>query len=120
LVPEPTDDDEKGTHTVSTLGDEQETLTVSEAENQLSGGDRHHVTTENRPISKPMKKRSARPNASKRARALLREQLANGPKPGDLVEAAAEAAEIPERSLIRAADKLGVRTQRGQWWLPVT
>jgi hypothetical protein len=36
----------------------------------------------------------------------------NGPKP-----AAAEAAEIPERSLIAAADKLSVRTQRGQWWL---
>jgi hypothetical protein len=32
--------------------------------------------------------------------------------------AAAEAAEIHERSLIVAADDLGVRTQRGQWWLP--
>jgi hypothetical protein len=31
--------------------------------------------------------------------------------------AAAEASEIPERSLIAAADDLGVRTQRGQWWL---
>jgi hypothetical protein len=30
--------------------------------------------------------------------------------------AAAETAEIPERSLTAAA--LGVRTRRGQWWLP--
>ena len=43
------------------------------------------------------------------------EQLANGPKPGVEIEAAAKAAEIPERALIVAAD---VRTQRGQWWLP--
>jgi LmbE family N-acetylglucosaminyl deacetylase len=34
------------------------------------------------------------------------------------IEAAAETAEIPERSLIAAADVLGVRTQKGQWWLP--
>jgi hypothetical protein len=42
------------------------------------------------------------------------------PKPAlaFLGKAAAEAAEIPERSLIAAADALGVRTQRGQWWLP--
>jgi hypothetical protein len=31
--------------------------------------------------------------------------------------AAAEAAEIPEHTLIAAADAL-VRTRRGQWWLP--
>jgi hypothetical protein len=30
----------------------------------------------------------------------------------------AEAAAIPERSLIAAADELDVRAQRGQWWLP--
>ena len=36
---------------------------------------------------------------------------------GAVIEADAEAAEIPERSLIRAADWLGVRTRRGQWWL---
>jgi hypothetical protein len=30
-----------------------------------------------------------------------------------------EPAEIPERSLIGVADALRVRTQRGQWWLPV-
>jgi hypothetical protein len=47
------------------------------------------------------------------AQTLLREQLAAGPKPGTLIEAA----EIPERSLIVAADALGVRTQRGEWWL---
>jgi hypothetical protein len=46
------------------------------------------------------------------------EQLADGPKPGTEIEAAAKAAAIPERSLIRATDKLNVRTQRGQWWLP--
>jgi hypothetical protein len=50
--------------------------------------------------------------------ALLREQLAHGPKRGELVEAAAAAAEIPKRSLIDATDDLGVRTRRGAWWLP--
>jgi hypothetical protein len=49
---------------------------------------------------------------------LLREQPTRGPKPGTLVEAAAEKAEIPIRSLLAAAYKLDVRTQRGQWWLP--
>jgi hypothetical protein len=39
----------------------------------------------------------------------------DGPKPGTLVEAAAAAAAISERSLIAAADQLGVRSQRGQW-----
>jgi hypothetical protein len=43
----------------------------------------------------------------------------NGPKPEALIEAAPEAAEIPERALIVAADALGVRTRRGQSWLPV-
>jgi hypothetical protein len=52
------------------------------------------------------------------ARALLREHLADGPKPGTLVEAAAKEAEIPERSLLAATDGLEVCTQRGQWWLP--
>jgi hypothetical protein len=31
---------------------------------------------------------------------------------------AAEAAKISERTLIAAAERLDVRTQRGQWWLP--
>ncbi len=48
------------------------------------------------------------------ARALLQEQLANGPRPGSQIEVAAEEAEIPMRSLIVAADALGVRTQKGQ------
>jgi hypothetical protein len=52
------------------------------------------------------------------ARALLQEQLADGPKPGALVEAAAQAAEIPKRELLTACDGLDVRTRRGQWWLP--
>jgi hypothetical protein len=69
-------------------------------------------------VSRARQKRLPRPDVSQRARALVRQQLANGPKPGAQVEAAAEAAEIPERSLIRAADALGVRTQRGQWWMP--
>jgi hypothetical protein len=40
----------------------------------------------------------------------VRAQLADGPKPGASVEAAAEAAEISEPLLITAANKLGVRT----------
>jgi hypothetical protein len=48
----------------------------------------------------------------------VRAQLANGPKPESHVVAAAEAVDIPERSLIIATDTLGVRTRRGQWWLP--
>jgi hypothetical protein len=52
------------------------------------------------------------------ARALLQEQLSDGPRPGAQVTAAAEAAEIPERSLLAAADVLGVRCRQGQWWLP--
>jgi hypothetical protein len=35
-----------------------------------------------------------------------------------LVEAAAQEAAIPERSLLAATDALGVRTRRGEWWLP--
>jgi hypothetical protein len=54
----------------------------------------------------------------KRARALVREQLKHGPKPAAQIEAAAQAAEIPKAVLLAATDELGVRTQRGQWWLP--
>jgi hypothetical protein len=56
--------------------------------------------------------------SGKELAALLREQLADGSKSSDLVEAAAEVAEIPERSLFAATDALDVRTQRGQWRLP--
>jgi hypothetical protein len=45
-------------------------------------------------------------------------QLANGPAPGECVKAAATEADISERNLIAAAERLGVRSQRGQWWLP--
>ena len=45
-------------------------------------------------------------------------QLADGPKPAELIEAGAEAADITEHSLIVGADTLGVRTRRGEWWLP--
>lgn len=46
----------------------------------------------------------------------MREQLANGPKAGSQIETAVKATDIPERSLIMAADMLGVRTQKGQWY----
>lgn len=55
---------------------------------------------------------------STRARALVREQLKDGPRAGAEIEAAADAAAIPARSLIAAASALGVRTRRGEWWLP--
>ena len=55
---------------------------------------------------------------SRRAQALVREQLAHGPKRGEEVRAAGEAAEISGRTLIAAADALGVRVRKGQWWLP--
>jgi hypothetical protein len=78
----------------------------------IAPGDRRHLNTENRSISKPAKKRLPRPRVSKRARALLR-----GPKRGELA-AAAEAAEILERSLLAATGALGVHCRRGEWWLP--
>jgi hypothetical protein len=53
-----------------------------------------------------------------RARTLLREHLAAGPKPGAEIEVAAKKAAIPKPALLAATDKLGVRTQCGQWWLP--
>jgi hypothetical protein len=63
-------------------------------------------------------RREWRGRPSKRAKALVREQLADGPKPGEDVRAAAHLADISERSLIAAASALGVRTRKGQWWLP--
>jgi hypothetical protein len=53
------------------------------------------------PTSAPVP--SLRGRSSKRAQALVREHLAHGPKPGAEIEAAAEAAAIPERTLIAAA-----------------
>jgi hypothetical protein len=61
---------------------------------------------------------AAQKAAQDAATELLRQQLASGPKCAEHVEAAAEAAEIDELVLVAAADALGVRTQRGQWWLP--
>jgi hypothetical protein len=78
----------------------------------------HQVNTENQPACEPAISAKPRPNVSKRARELLRAQLADGPRPASQIEAAAEAAEIPERTLIAAASALRVRTQRGQWWIP--
>jgi hypothetical protein len=51
---------------------------------------------------------AAQQPVGKRARTLLREQLADGPKPESTVMAAAHLADIPERSLIAAASSLGV------------
>jgi hypothetical protein len=73
------------------------------------------------PASKPAERAPRlewRGRPSKSAKALLREHLEHGPKPGAEIEAAAEAAAIPERSLVAAASSLNVRTRRGQWWLP--
>jgi hypothetical protein len=53
-----------------------------------------------------------------RARTLLRARLADGPKRGSEIEAEAEMLDIPVRSLIAAAERPGVRTRRGTWWLP--
>jgi hypothetical protein len=61
---------------------------------------------------------NGRPRAKERAEAFVREQLANGPAPGECVKAAAAQAKVSERFLIAAAERLGVRTQRGRWWLP--
>jgi hypothetical protein len=63
-------------------------------------------------------KRRGRPPRVQQARALLRQHLADGPRPGTEIEAAAQAAEIPKRELLAACDGLDVRSQRGQWWLP--
>jgi hypothetical protein len=49
---------------------------------------------------------------------LVRDQLANGPKRGEDVQAAAHLADISERSLFAAASALSVRNRKGQWWLP--
>lgn len=76
------------------------------------------VVSEPAPAVEIIPPANLRGRPSKRARALVREQLANGPRPGDEVLAAADVAQIPEWSLIAAANALGVRTRRGQWWLP--
>jgi hypothetical protein len=58
--------------------------------------------------------------AKERAEAFVREQLANGLRYGELVKRdAAEYTKISERTLHAAAERLGVRSQRGQWWLPL-
>jgi hypothetical protein len=62
--------------------------------------------------------RGGRRGVGERARTLVREQLQHGPRPESHVVAAAKASAIPERSLIAAADALGVRARRGQWRLP--
>ena len=74
-------------------------------------------------VNSPRKVRSRagqglRGRPSMRAQALVREQLANGPRRGEDVQAAAHLADISERSLIAAASSLGVRSRKGQWWLP--
>jgi hypothetical protein len=68
-------------------------------------------------VSKAIRSTPKRSVATTSSSEMLREHLANGPESRTLIEAAAEALEIPERSPIVAADELGVRTQRGQWWI---
>jgi hypothetical protein len=70
------------------------------------------------PASPPRHYDATTARVGQRAQALVREQLANGPRLESQIEAAAEAAEIPPRSLIAAADALGERCRQGQWWLP--
>jgi len=49
---------------------------------------------------------------------VLRARLAAGPQLRSEIEVEAETLDIPEGSLLVAADELGVRTRRGEWWLP--
>jgi len=56
-----------------------------------------------------------RPRAKACAEAVVRELLADGPAPGDGVKAAAVEAKVSERTLIAEAERLGVRSKRGQW-----
>jgi hypothetical protein len=96
--------------------------TKSEPASMLTGEPRKQaapVGERERNGSAPGAATSAAPQlVGERARALVREQLRHGPKPGAQIEAAAQAAAIPKSSLIAAASVLGVRTQRGQWWIP--
>jgi hypothetical protein len=61
---------------------------------------------------------NGRPRAKERAERCLRELLADGPAPGEQVIVAAAEADVSKRTLIAAAERLGVRCRRGQWWLP--
>jgi hypothetical protein len=78
----------------------------------------YEMQTYARARRKAAAKRMADSSGRARAQALVREQLKYGPRPEASIMAAAEAAEISECLLIVAASKLGVRTQKGQWWLP--
>jgi hypothetical protein len=60
---------------------------------------------------------NGRPRAPERAERCLRELLADGPRHGEHVIAAAAEVDVSERTLIAAAERLGVRSQRGQWRL---
>jgi hypothetical protein len=69
----------------------------------------------------PPKRRRGRPRPRvrirERAETMVREQLANGPRYGEFVIAAAAEVAVSERSLIAAADRLGVRCRWGVCWL---
>jgi hypothetical protein len=68
------------------------------------------------PIEEPAAAKDERAALVKACR-LLREQLKEGPKPE--AEIAVRFAEHGLRAwMVEAAERLGVRTQRGQWWLP--
>jgi hypothetical protein len=68
--------------------------------------------------SAPAPRRGSNGLRAREARALVQAQIADGPKPGAQIEAAAKAAAIPARTLLAAADELNVRTRRGEWFLP--
>jgi hypothetical protein len=65
-------------------------------------GKNRHPPSDNGAENSGVPKNTRRREVSERARALVRAQLANGPKRVELVEAAAEAAAISERSLLAA------------------
>ena len=66
----------------------------------------------------PPPARNARPRVTERAERRLLEELADGPASGAHVIAAAAEVDVSERTLIAAAERLGVRSRRGQRWLP--
>jgi phage protein D len=69
-------------------------------------------------LSGETKARQALLHSARAARQLVRRELADGPKPGADIEAAAAAAAIPADVLMVAVDVLRVVTRRGEWRLP--
>jgi hypothetical protein len=89
------------------------------APTSVPGGD--EVSNRREPEIIPPAKKRGRPPASdgaSRARRLLQQELRNGPRRGEHIERAAQAAAISKPLLLTAADQLGVRSKRGEWRLP--